>query len=292
VSYLPKRIVDFVMSHRDAASSTLLAVASESPEPLKVGEIMAKTNLGERAVQKAAVFLVEAGFLVENNRRYSLAVVENPIQPVRKSEPQSERKFTSGASRGAYQKANGEAYQNTGKTGKDDAIDTKPDLTNRSQNQETQKTPVCVTPTQERTFNKDQQQVQEHTHKTNLELICDELAFAWQGTTDLTEVAASKLTKPGRDLERTGFSASDVVSIAKFIRARDTWRKGPITPVIIATEAPSWRASGGVVPSATPRRGHVASDEQWASEEAEYQAQIDREIAKAEAADAERERVK
>jgi hypothetical protein len=280
VSYIPATTYALFPTLTPTAILVLLCLYQpEQPKPMKLGSLGDYANRSEDQISRACKELEALGVL---DRMDARTVALKNARTVARMDARTD----------ARKNADFQEPPDQAKTPSRPQKPQPKQLLRSSGSDGNSKTPVCVTPTQERTFNKDQQQVQEHTHKTNLELICDELAFAWQGTTDLTEVAASKLTKPGLDLERAGFSASDVVSIAKFIRARDSWRKGPITPVILATEAPSWRASGGVVPSAAPRRGHVATDEQWASEEAEYEAQIEREIAKAEAADAERERVK
>lgn len=82
----------------------------------------------------------------------------------------------------------------------------------------------------------------------------DALAQTWQGTLELTDAARSRCVKPARDLARHNFSPADVPDIAAYVRARDHWRTGPITPQTIAQEAAAWRSSGGALPEPPPPR--------------------------------------
>lgn len=81
----------------------------------------------------------------------------------------------------------------------------------------------------------------------------DAIAQAWQGTTELTESAFKRCLKPASELSKTGFSSNDVPLIVDFIRARDPWRSGPISPQTICENAPNWRATRGIVPSQTKK---------------------------------------
>ena len=224
-----------------------------------IGQLMDALNLGERTIERAVADLVKLGLCQRDNRAVTLAhdALERCVNPVAQS-VQSPSQGVNTASTSLATELTKPVLDSENQTpsrgGERDVLESK--VLGVEVKPRTTKTQELKTP-------REKNSAPEPPPARERDEMFDAIAAVCYGGGDgLPDAVCRQIGAAKKSLERSGYSAPDMLSIGEFIKTHDEWRT-EITPRVIVERAPAWRNTPSKEPRRKPTKPSLRAEDQF-----------------------------